>query len=87
MRGSNTTYGPVPVATGKASAPTAPGTFHVTWKNRHHRSNEFNNAPIPYSMSFNGGDAFHQDSVTVRANLLQQPARRRRGTGRRLTVR
>jgi hypothetical protein len=27
MRGGNVTYGPVPVATGKASAPTAPGTF------------------------------------------------------------
>jgi hypothetical protein len=42
------TYGPVPVATGKASAPTAPGTFYVTWKDLHHRSSEFHNAPMPY---------------------------------------
>ena len=27
VRGGNVTYGPVPVATGKASAPTAPGTL------------------------------------------------------------
>ena len=68
MRGGNITYGPVPVATGKASAPTAPGTFHVTWKELHHRSSEFHNAPMPYSVFFNGGDAFHQDSVTVRSH-------------------
>lgn len=68
MRGGNVTYGPVPVATGTASAPTAPGTFHVTWKDLHHRSSEFHNAPMPYSVFFNGGDAFHQDSVTVRSN-------------------
>lgn len=79
MQGGNITYGPVPVATGKASAPTAPGTFHVTWKDLHHRSSEFHNAPMPYSVFFNGGDAFHQDSVTVRSNgcvHLTQPAAR-----------
>jgi lipoprotein-anchoring transpeptidase ErfK/SrfK len=70
-------YGPVPVATGKASAPTVPGTFHVTWKDLHHRSSEFHNAPMPYSVFFNGGDAFHEGSVTVRSNgcvHLTQPA-------------
>ena len=77
MRGGTVTYGPVPVATGKASAPTAPGTFHVTWKDLHHRSSEFHNAPMPYSVFFNGGDAFHEGSVTVRSNgcvHLTQPA-------------
>ena len=68
MRGGNITYGPVPVATGRACAPTAPGSFHVTWKDLHHRSNKFHNAPMPYSVFFNGGDAFHQDSVTVRSH-------------------
>ncbi|MDT7594699.1 MAG: hypothetical protein QOJ06_245 [Pseudonocardiales bacterium] len=68
MRGGDVTYGPVPVATGKASAPTAPAAFHVTWKDLHHRSSEFRNAPMPYSVFFNGGDAFHQGSVTVRSN-------------------
>lgn len=68
MRDGNVVYGPVPVATGKVSAPTAPGTFHVLWKDLHHRSSLFHNAPMPYSVFFNGGDAFHQDSVTVRSN-------------------
>jgi lipoprotein-anchoring transpeptidase ErfK/SrfK len=68
MNDGKATYGPVPVATGKASAPTAPGTFHVFWKDLHHRSSLFHNAPMPYSVFFNGGDAFHQDSVTVRSH-------------------
>jgi len=68
MRNGNVSYGPVPVATGKASAPTAPGTFHVFWKDLHHRSSLFHNAPMPYSVFFNGGDAFHEDSVTVASN-------------------
>ncbi len=68
MRNGSVSYGPVPVATGKASAPTAPGTFAVFWKDLHHRSSEFHNAPMPYSVFFNGGDAFHQDSVKVLSN-------------------
>lgn len=65
LRDGNISYGPVPVATGKASAPTDPGTFHVYWKDIDHRSSLFDNAPMPYSVFFNGGEAFHQDSVTV----------------------
>lgn len=61
-------YGPVPVATGMDSAPTDTGTFHVTWKDLHHRSTEFNDAPMPYSVFFNGGEAFHQDSVVDPSN-------------------
>jgi lipoprotein-anchoring transpeptidase ErfK/SrfK len=61
-------YGPVPVATGLASAPTDPGTFHVTFKDLHHRSKEFHNAAMPYSVFFNGGDAFHEGSLTVRSH-------------------
>ncbi len=68
MRNGSVSYGPVPVATGKASAPTAPGTFAVFWKDLHHRSSIFHNAPMPYSVFFNGGDAFHQDSVAVGSN-------------------
>ena len=61
-------YGPVPVRTGKASAPTDPGIFHVTYKDMYHRSKEFNNAPMPYSVFFNGGDALHAGSLTVSSN-------------------
>jgi L,D-transpeptidase-like protein len=68
MHGGTVTYGPVPVATGKASAPTAPGVFHVFWKDINHRSSLFNDAPMPYSVFFNGDDAFHQDSVKVASN-------------------
>ena len=68
LRNGSVSYGPVPVATGKASAPTVPGTFAVFWKDLHHRSSEFHNAPMPYSVFFNGGDAFHQDSVKVLSN-------------------
>jgi lipoprotein-anchoring transpeptidase ErfK/SrfK len=58
-------YGPVPVKTGRPSAPTDPGTFRVTFKDLHHRSSVFNNAPMPYSVFFNGGDAFHEGSLSV----------------------
>jgi lipoprotein-anchoring transpeptidase ErfK/SrfK len=78
IRNGSVSYGPVPVATGKPSAPTAPGTFHVFWKDLHHHSSLFHNAPMPYSVFFNGGDAFHEDSVTVPSNgcvhLSQQAA-------------
>jgi type IV secretory pathway TrbD component len=68
MQDGNVVYGPVPVATGTASASTDPGIFHVFWKHLHHRSSLFHNAPMPYSVFFNGGDAFHEDSVTVRSH-------------------
>ncbi|HTI24848.1 MAG TPA: L,D-transpeptidase [Kutzneria sp.] len=64
MRGGVVTYGPVPAMPGSASAPTDPGTFRVTFKDLHHRSTIFNNAPMPYSVFFNGGDAFHEGSLT-----------------------
>jgi lipoprotein-anchoring transpeptidase ErfK/SrfK len=68
MQGGAVTYGPVPVATGKASAPTDRGTFRVYWKDLHHRSSLFRNAPMPYSVFFNGGEAFHEDSVAARSH-------------------
>jgi hypothetical protein len=64
MRGGVVTYGPVPAMPGSASAPTDPGAFRVTFKDLHHRSTIFNNAPMPYSVFFNGGDAFHEGSLT-----------------------
>jgi lipoprotein-anchoring transpeptidase ErfK/SrfK len=63
MRDGKVSYGPVPVATGQPSAPTAPGTFTVFWKDLHHRSSLFRNAPMPYSVFFDGDNAFHEDSV------------------------
>jgi lipoprotein-anchoring transpeptidase ErfK/SrfK len=68
MRNGGVIYGPVPVATGKASAPTDRGTFRVFWKDLHHRSSEFHNAPMPYSVFFNGDEAFHEGNLTARSH-------------------
>jgi hypothetical protein len=68
MQDGNVTYGPVPIASGKAGATSDRGTFRVFWKDLHHRSSLFNNAPMPYSVFYNGGEAFHQDSVSIRSN-------------------
>jgi lipoprotein-anchoring transpeptidase ErfK/SrfK len=58
------TYGPVKVRTGRAGFPTARGTFHVTFKDRDHVSSVYH-SPMPYSVFFNGGDAFHEGSLAV----------------------
>jgi lipoprotein-anchoring transpeptidase ErfK/SrfK len=64
----NVIYGPVRVATGKASAPTDVGIFQVFWKDRHHRSSMFDNAPMPYSVFYNGDEAFHQGGLGARSH-------------------
>lgn len=58
------TYGPVKVRTGRPSFPTAAGTFRVTFKDRNHVSSVYH-SPMPYSVFFNGGDAFHEGSLAV----------------------
>ncbi|HEX4225894.1 MAG TPA: L,D-transpeptidase, partial [Pseudonocardiaceae bacterium] len=50
------------VRTGRASAPTDPGVFHVTYKDRDHVSSVYG-AAMPYSVFFHGGDAFHEGSL------------------------
>lgn len=61
-------FGPVPIMPGMPSAPTYPGTFAVQWKDIDHRSHEFNNAPMPYSVFFDGGIAFHEGSLSTPSN-------------------
>ncbi|MGQ0840857.1 L,D-transpeptidase [Actinokineospora sp.] len=56
-------YGPVPITHGRAGYRTPPGTFRVSFKNIDHKSSIFNNAPMPYSVFFNGGIAFHEGSL------------------------
>lgn len=63
IRDGRVEYGPVPITHGRKGWRTPPGVFHVTFKNRNHRSSIFNNAPMPYSVFFNGGIAFHQGSI------------------------
>lgn len=56
------TYGPVPIASGKAGYRTPPGTFKVTFKSRNHVSSIYG-TPMPYSVFFNRGIAFHQGDL------------------------
>ena len=60
-------YGPVKVATGRASLPTPSGNFHVYYKVVDGWSTTYD-APMPYSVFFYEGDAFHEDPVTVRSH-------------------
>lgn len=62
------TYGPVPITSGMKGYRTPPGTFRVQWKNRHHRSRAFNNAPMPYSVFFHNGMAFHEGSLRAQSH-------------------
>jgi lipoprotein-anchoring transpeptidase ErfK/SrfK len=64
----NVTYGPVPVTHGRPGWRTPAGTFRVQWKDIDHKSREFNNAPMPYSVFFNGGIAFHAGSLKVQSH-------------------
>jgi L,D-transpeptidase catalytic domain len=57
------TYGPVTATGGDVAYPTPTGTFRVLSKKAHYRSTEFRNAPMPYSVFFYPGDAFHADDV------------------------
>lgn len=57
------TYGPVPITSGRKGFRTPPGTFSVDFHSRDHVSSIYD-APMPYSVFFNGGIAFHQGSLS-----------------------
>jgi hypothetical protein len=61
--GGTITYGPVPITSGKAGYRTPAGSFSVFYKDKNHKSSLFNDAPMPNSVFFNGGIAFHQGSL------------------------
>ncbi|MGB3444215.1 MAG: L,D-transpeptidase [Actinophytocola sp.] len=58
-------FGPAQITHGRPGHETPPGTFHVGWKDIDHKSSEFNDAPMPFSVFFNGGIAFHQGSLSA----------------------
>jgi len=58
----NITFGPVATRGGTTKYPTPTGTFHVMSKERVHYSKEFD-APMPYSVFFYPGDAFHTGAI------------------------
>ncbi|WP_433800622.1 L,D-transpeptidase [Actinomycetospora sp. CA-084318] len=55
--------GPVPITTGGPGHETPTGIFHVMWKDQYHHSREYNQAPMPNSVFFAPGDAFHGGSL------------------------
>jgi lipoprotein-anchoring transpeptidase ErfK/SrfK len=55
------TRGPVGISHGGRGEETPTGTFAVQWKDQNHRSAEFDDAPMPFSVFFaEGGIAFHE---------------------------
>ncbi|SES12323.1 L,D-transpeptidase [Actinokineospora terrae] len=65
LKDGKVVLGPVPITHGRAGYRTPVGTFKVGWKDIDHKSREFNDAPMPFSVFFNGGIAFHQGSLKV----------------------
>jgi hypothetical protein len=61
------TYGPVPARGGSKGAKTPKGTFSVLSKDAHFYSTEFK-APMPYSVFFYPGDAFHAGNPATASN-------------------
>jgi hypothetical protein len=64
IRDGKAVYGPVQVTHGRTGWLTPPGTFSVSFKNADHKSSLFDDAPMPNSVFFNGGIAFHQGSLS-----------------------
>ena len=62
IRNGRVSYGPVPVSHGRRGHRTPPGTFRVTFRDVDHVSSIYG-TPMPYSVFFNGGIAFHQGDI------------------------
>lgn len=60
-----------PVSTARKGKVTPRGAWHAKLLSRHHRSSLYNNAPMPYSIFFNGNYAIHG---TNQVNRLGRPA-------------
>jgi len=66
--GGQITYGPVPITSGRAGYRTGAGMFSVFWRDRDHKSSIFGDAPMPNSVFFNGGIAFHAGSLSAQSH-------------------
>ncbi len=62
------TYGPVAITSGRSGYRTPTGMFGVFWLDKNHKSSLFNNAPMPNSVFFNGGIAFHAGSLSAQSH-------------------
>lgn len=66
--GGQITYGPVPITSGRAGARTEDGMFSVYWRDKNHLSSIFGDAPMPNSVFFDGGIAFHAGSLEAESH-------------------
>jgi lipoprotein-anchoring transpeptidase ErfK/SrfK len=48
-----------PISSGRREFATPRGTYHVTWTAKNWFSRQYDDAPMPHSVFFNGGIAFH----------------------------
>ena len=60
-----------PVSTARSGKYTPRGTWSAKWLSRHHKSSLYNNAPMPFSIFFNGNYAIHG---TNQISRLGRPA-------------
>ena len=65
LQGGKVVYGPVPMLPGRKGYATPTGTFRVLSKEKMHLSKQFDDAPMPNSVFFYPGDAFHTGSLSV----------------------
>ena len=54
------------VSTGKPGLDTPQGAFRPTWLDANHKSDEYEDAPMPYAVFFSGGYAVHATEFTKR---------------------
>ena len=47
------------VSTGGRGHATPSGHYKVSWLDEHHKSKQYNDAPMPYAIFFDGGKAIH----------------------------
>jgi lipoprotein-anchoring transpeptidase ErfK/SrfK len=47
------------VSTGARGFTTPSGHYKVSWLDEHHKSKQYNDAPMPYAIFFDGGKAIH----------------------------
>ena len=78
------------VSTARQGRKTPTGSWNAKWLSRHHRSSRYNNAPMPYSVFYNGNYAVHgTDQVDklgspASAGCVRLHREARRGGGRSL---
>jgi lipoprotein-anchoring transpeptidase ErfK/SrfK len=69
LSGGKVVLGPVSITSGKKGQVTPAGMHRVLWKDADHKSKEFDDAPMPWSVFFaDGGIAFHTGSLRAESN-------------------